>query len=186
MTNENVQLANPKDPTVNVREMIEDSSNRLDDLRKVEIRRIDEKIDATDVKYQIQFDAAKDAVNTAFIAQEKAISAALIGTKEAITKSDTTTDKRFDLLSEKIDGVIESINKSSGAQGIYVTHTDLSVEMEKLRTSFETMLRPVITFMNAQTGRSDGFNQGWLYLVGGAGIVSVIITLGVFLTGHFK
>lgn len=159
---------------------------RIDNIIETQVKRIDEKIQDKDTKYQIQFTAAKEAVAIASTAQKELVAQALGGTKEAITKNDTNTDKRFDLLSEKIDGVIESINKSSGAQGIYVTHTDLSVEMEKLRTSFETMLRPVITFMNAQTGRSDGFNQGWLYLVGGAGIVSVIITLGVFLTGHFK
>src|ERR1035437_2951068 len=137
------------DPSINVKTMIAESIERLDDLRKVEIRRIDERIDASDDKYQVQFNSAKDAVSIALIAQEKAVAAALEGTKEAINKADVTTDKRFDLLSEKIDGIGESISKSAGAQGIYVTHSDLSTEMEKLRNSFETMLLPVVAFMNA-------------------------------------
>lgn len=158
------EAKNNPDPTYNVRELIDLEIERIDDLRKAEVRRIDEKINENNVKYQIQFSDSKEAVGTAFIAQEKAIAAALIGTKEAITKSDqvtkeaitkadTTTDKRFDLLSEKIDSIAETISKNTGAQGIYVTHEALSNEMEKLRLSFESMLRPVITFMNSQQGK---------------------------------
>lgn len=206
MLEEKVQNANPKDPTVNVREMISESSGRLDDLQRIEVKRIDEridslndKIDERDSKYQVQFIDSKEAVGTAFTAQEKAISAALIGTKEAITKSDTTTDKRFDLLSEKIDGVIETISKSSGASGLYVTTSALSVEMGKLRSDFQDMLKPVVDFMNNQTGkatvadpamteltkavedlvgtRSQGISASWGVLVGAVGFIATLIAI---------
>lgn len=214
------------DPTINVKNIVKESVDRLDNLRDAEIKRVDEnfgkineKIDDRDVKYQIQFSDSKEAVGTAFVAQEKAIGAALTGTKEAIskaeqvtkeaiTKNDANTDKRFDLISEKIDSLVETMNKNAGSQGIYVTHTDLSNEMEKLRTSFEGMLRPVITYMDSQTGKqgvvdpvvhnlvkevrslqearsagegkSAGIGMSWGVLLGAVGFISTLIAIFAF------
>ena len=165
------------DPTVNVKNIVNEAVARLDDLRTIEVKRIDEKIDLGDDKYQIQFNAAREALGIALVAQEKAVAAALEGTKEAIVKNDANTDKRFDLLSEKIDGIGETISKSAGAQGIYVTHSDLSIEMEKLRNSFEDMLRPVVTFMNSQTGQQKGISASWGVLLAGLGAVATIIAI---------
>lgn len=152
--------------------------NRFNDLRELDVKRIDEIFKATDIKYQIQFNAAKDALGIALIAQEKQTAAALEGTKEAINKADVATDKRFSLLSEKIDGVVETINKNTGSQGIYVTHTDLSVSLDKLQTNIETALRPVIAFMNSQQGQSKGAGTSWQSMVT---IVSVCgMLVGIF------
>ena len=155
------------DPTLNVRELIEGSVKRQDDLRAAEIRRIEERILAVDDKNQMQF-----------IAQEKAVAAALEGTKEAIVKADATTDKRFDLLSEKIDGVMSVINKTSGERGIYVTHTDLNIAMDKLQTSIEATLRPVVAFMNSNQGQQQGSNESLgrlIAIIGATGVVVGII-----------
>lgn len=164
-----------KDPTINVQHLLESAVSRLDDLRTAdysrlhhdvesEIHRIDEKIkdnkefsnlrvDDTIIMSNQRFEAQQLALKDALISQEKAVAAALVGAKEVTDKNDANTNKRFDLLSEKMDGIGEQISKNVGASGIYVTHSDLSTEMEKLRTSFEGMLRPVITFMNTQTGQ---------------------------------
>lgn len=165
------------DPTKNVRELIEASITRLDDIHRLDIARLDQKINDKDTQYQIQFNGSEKAVGTAFIAQEKAISAALIGTKEAIKESKDNTDKRFDLLSEKIDTLSTSMNKTSGERGIYVTHTDLSIAMDKLQTGIEATLRPVVTFMNSSSGQSKGLNMSWLYLVQAVGFLSVIVSV---------
>lgn len=177
MAEQEVKAANPPDPTANVQNIVSNAIKRIDDLRISEVKRIDEKINNNDIKYEIQFADAKEAVNTAFIAQEKAISAALIGTKEAINKSDATTDKRFDLLSEKIDGVVEVISKSTGERGVYVTHIDLSVAMDKLQANIEGTLRPVVTFMNSQTGRDKGIGSSWGVLLGSVGFIATLITV---------
>lgn len=125
-----------------------------------------------------RFDAQQLALKDALISQEKAVAAALDSTKEAIGKAEIATDKRFDLLSEKIDGVHDTITKNVGAQGVYVTHTDLTAEMEKLRASFEGMLRPVVTFMNSQVGKDIGASNKSNSIVQGIIIGSVI--LGIF------
>lgn len=172
------------DPTKNVIELVDASIKRLDDLanlrEKYEDARekyIQDKIKDKDSQYQLQFASAKEAVGIALVAQEKAVAAALEGTREAINKADINTDKRFSLLSEKIDGITTTMNKSTGERGIYVTHSDLAQEMEKLRTSFEAMLRPVVTFMNSQTGRSSGIGMGWAWVLGGIGALGGITAL---------
>ena len=165
------------DPTFNVRELVDFATKRIDDLNEAEQKRIDEKFKDSDTKYQIQFTAAKEAVGIASTAQEKLVAQALDGTKEAISKADINTDKRFSLLSEKIDGITVTMNKSTGERGIYVTHSDLSTEMEKLRNSFEAMLRPVVNFMNSQTGKIDESQNIWGYIVGGGGLIVAVITL---------
>lgn len=181
-----METPNLKDPTLNVREFIGDSIKRVDDLRAAESHRVDgrfetitDKFKDYDTKYQIQFTAAKEAVGIASTAQEKLVAQALDGAKEAINKADVATDKRFELLSEKITTLSDTLSKNAGAQGIYVTHTDLSVEMEKLRSSFETMLRPVITFMNSAQGTGKGRQDmyGWIT----SGILFLIVVAGFFI-----
>lgn len=157
-----------------IQEVIKESIIRIDDLRNIETKRIDDKFKDSDVKYQIQFNAAKEALGIALVAQEKQVAAALDGTKEAINKADVATDKRFELLSEKITSLSDILNKNAGASAIYVTHTDLSAEMEKLRTSFEGMLRPVVTFMNSQTGSGKGRQDMWGYVVGGIFLIIAV------------
>src|ERR1035437_207791 len=138
-----------KDPTLNVRAMVDESSQRLDDLRKCEVKRIDEKIDSNDKKYQIQFNDSKEAVL-----------AALASTKEAINKAEQANEKRFDAvnefrstlsdqqaklmtrteyesahkaLAEKIDGVTDRINRTEGVSTSYVTQNDLNVVVDKIQ-----------------------------------------------------
>lgn len=155
------------DPTKNVVELVEASIKRLDDLAEAKEKYFFEKIKDRDTQYQLQFASAKEAVGIALVAQEKAVAAALEGTREAINKADINTDKRFSLLSEKIDGITTTMNKSTGEREIYVTHDDLHSEMEKLRVSFETMLRPVITFMNSAQGTGKGREDMYGWIVGG-------------------
>ncbi len=163
---------------------IAEAFKRIDALRDSETKRLDEKIRDGDVKYQIQFSAAEKALGIALTAQEKQVAAALEGTKEAIVKNDANTDKRFDLLSEKIDSIADTMSKSTGERGIYVTHSDLSTEMEKLRLSFEGMLSPVVTFMNSSQGKSQGFSASWGIILGAVGLTSTVILLGLRLSGH--
>lgn len=172
------------DPTKNVLELVNTSIRRLDDLHGAETKRIDDKFKDLDVKYQIQFTGAEKAVAIASTAQEKLVAQALDGTKEAISKNDTNTDKRFQLLSEKIDAVMEATNKNAGERGVYVTHTDLNIAFDKFRVDIETILRPLSSEVkslrdsqNTNTGKSTGLNASWGYLIQAVGFVAVIISI---------
>jgi vacuolar-type H+-ATPase subunit I/STV1 len=181
------------DPSINVKNIVEESVTRLDDLRKAEIRRVDEKINLNDIKYQIQFADSKEAVT-----------AALTATKEAINKADQANEKRFDAvnefrstlsdqqtklmtrteyesahgaITEKIDGVTDRINRTEGASGVYVTHNDLTIALDKLQQNIEITLRPVVTFMNNQTGKTEGVSSSWAIIATIIGISIAAVTL---------
>ena len=168
------QTENTVDPTKNVRELVEASIKRLDDIHCKDVKRLDEKIDLKDVQYQLQFASAREAVGIASTAQEKLVAQALDGTRDAINKADLTTDKRFSLLSEKIDGVTTAMNKSTGERGIYVTHSDLQLFGEKIQSSFENALKPLISqvtiltaVQNSQQGTGEGRKEMYGWIVGG-------------------
>lgn len=167
----------PHDPSLNVREMIKEATERLDDLAEARDKRIDEKIHDKDIQYQLQFNSAKEAVSIALIAQEKAVAAALEGTKEAINKADINTDKRFSLLSEKIDGITSSINKSSGERGIYVTHEYLNIALDKLQANIESALRPLTNYMSSSQGKETGISSSWGILLGSVGLIGALISI---------
>jgi hypothetical protein len=175
--NDKVTEANPIDPTKNVRELVELTVKRIDDLATVREKNTENTFRDRKDYYDLKINDTANMAAQRFEAQDKAINAALDGTKEAINKADVNTDKRFSLLSEKIDGITNTMNKSTGERGIYVTHSDLSVEMEKLRNSFEIMLRPVVTFMNSQTGKEDESKNIWAYIIALAGIALAIVAL---------
>src|ERR1035437_9573995 len=137
---------------------------------------IDTRLEAIIMMASQRFDAQQLALKDALIAQEKGTSVALVNTEKAIDKAAANTDKRFDELSDKITGAIDTINRSTGAQGVYVTHTDLSGEMEKLRVSFESMLRPVITFMNEKQGSGTGIKD-----LGGMAATAISVLVAVAL-----
>ena len=192
---------------------------KLDDLEKtsgvISLKDyFDLKIDLRDDKVQSQFASAKEAVGIASTAQKEAMTAALEGTKDALDKADINNDKRFDGISQKIDTVIEQINKSTGATGLYVTHSDLAIVVDKIQTGFEAALKPVIAFMNSQTGKegvtdpmmqklldkmdavitvqskgegkSAGLNAGWAYLLGGTTFISAVIAIVVVIINYAK
>lgn len=180
-----------EDPTTNVKLLLREAVRRQDDIRSIDTKNLEhsllvseahflDKMRDSDIKYQIQFSAAKEALGIALIAAEKAVAAALEGTKEAINKADIATDKRFSLLAEKIDTVNIVLSKSSNIQGQYVTHDELNFAIDKLQTAIENTLRPVVTFMNNSTGKGQGANALWSIILGGIGAVGLII--GVFLS----
>jgi DNA anti-recombination protein RmuC len=151
---------------------------------------IDTRLEAIIMMASQRFDAQQLALKDALMAQEKGTSLALVNTEKAIDKASAGTDKRFDELSEKISTAIDTINKSSGAQGIYVTHSDLSVFGDKLQTSFEEALKPLVSQVNIltnaqnnQQGRSSGFSASWGIIIGAVGLTSTIILLTLRLMG---
>ncbi len=130
-----------------------------------------------------RFADADKAIAAALIAQEKQVSASLESTKEAITKAEASADKRFDLLSEKISEVSDLLNKATGQNGVYVTHEDLSLSLDKLQTNLETTLNPLVAFMNAQQGSKNASNTSFSQIIT---IIAVAVALLSFLLPHLK
>ncbi len=158
--------------------MSEDEVIRLDALREAETKRFDGKFVDSDVKYQIQFNAAKEALGIALIAQEKAAANDRDSTKEAINKAEIATDKRFDLLSEKIDGVSRTTSENTGLSTAYVTHTDLNDAFDKFRNDIESVLKPVTDFMSSQQGQQKGTSSSLTTMFA---VVATVVSVGLFI-----
>jgi vacuolar-type H+-ATPase subunit H len=77
---------------------------------------------------------------------------------------------------EKANELREQINSE---RGLYVTIPTLTAAIEKV----EALVAPLTAYVNAQQGRSGGFNAGWGYIVGGVGLLSTIVLLFFVLSG---
>lgn len=179
------------DPTVNVKELVALQVERLDDLRNNEVKRLEDKIDNNDKKYQIEFNAAKEAVTKSETATDKRFDAIAITTRN-LEDSQSKLITRNEYISahqgliDKVDSVIDRINRTEGASGIFVTQTDLNTSIEKLNTSIQATLKPVVDFMNSEQGRNRGISSVWGVILGTAGFLAAIITMFFVLSSHLK
>ncbi len=78
---------------------------------------------------------------------------------------------------EKANNLREQIG---GERNLYATKTELSASVEKI----EATVKPLADWVATQAGRSGGFNQGWLYLIGGGTLVYAVINIVKTVTGH--
>jgi predicted nucleic acid-binding Zn-ribbon protein len=62
-------------------------------------------IDERDVRYQQRYDASQKALDAALLAADRAVRAALQAANEAVAKTESASDKRFELLNELRSGV---------------------------------------------------------------------------------
>src|ERR1035437_374099 len=116
---------------------------------------IDTRFDAVMLSASQRFDAQQLALKDALMAQEKQTALALINTEKAIDKADLNTEKRFALLTDKIDGAVDAISKSTGQQGVYVTHSDLNIIVDKIQTGFNDALKPLVSQVNILTAAQN-------------------------------
>lgn len=63
-----------------------------------------------------------DAIAQRFLAQEQAVAAALAAAKEAVAKAELANDKRFDVVTDKIGVLTDSMNTLAGrSRGVATT-----------------------------------------------------------------
>ena len=97
------------------------------------------------------------AVANAFNAQEKAVASALSAAERAVAKAEASSEKRFDNLNEKIElnaSILDKFESNS---------KNLVGRIDDLRT-----------YKDTTSGKSNGFNSGWLYLLGLASFLGSI------------
>jgi hypothetical protein len=210
MTNEKKNGLNRKnnpDPTRNVLDLVETAVNRVDDLRDAETKRIDEKFKdnkehITEIMnlradYEEKLREAEkgrldsirivdiNAVNTA---SSKAADQALVLAKQVTESAETlrklvadTALSTANTLTQIITPITDRLSLLEKAQYTVagkegVTDPIFNKLIEKIDSLF--------TAQNKSAGKSQGLNSAWLYLIGGAGLVSTIITIFVFASGH--
>lgn len=113
----------------------------------------------------------RDENNQRFAAQEKNVETAFNAAKEAVIKSEIGVEKRSDAVYvtiTKLQDALAAVMPRSEAEQRFGS---LAEKIDSLKTSSDTV-----------TGKSNGLNTGWSYLLGVAGLVSIVVGLVLALT----
>jgi phosphopantetheinyl transferase (holo-ACP synthase) len=104
--------------------------------------------------------AEKDLRNQQrFDAQSQAIFAAFAAAKEAVTKAEIATEKRF-----------ESVNEFRAALTDQNARQVSLIQFEGLRDTLNERIASITGRLDRNDGKGMGLNAGWGYLVGAIGI----------------
>lgn len=128
--------------------------------------RIDRKYDALENIRNISFTAAQDAVNTA-----------LQATKEAIGKSETATEKRFDSVNEFRKTLADQTASFIPRAEIEASFKNFQDKLEALSSVYNNRLNDLKESRDIHIGTGDGKNQLWGYIIGAAGLVSSLVAM---------
>lgn len=115
--------------------------------------------------------ALREEVNLRFTDQEKAVQAALTSTKEAITKSEASNDKRFDSVNEFRSSLSDSAR-------LLMPRIESERMHQATHQNIEDLTKRMIKF--EEQGR--GSHQNWQTIVAGAGVLIPILSLLYYLT----
>ena len=102
------------------------------------------------------------------LAMRESVDAAAAAAKEAVSKAESSTEKRFEALTEFRAHVGEQTKTFISRQ-----------EFDTLRNGYSERLRDLSSRMDRNEGKGDGLNAGWVYLLGGLGAVGTVISIMV-------
>jgi hypothetical protein len=132
---------------------------------------------SNDLRYNQRFEASQSAINTALIAQQTAMATALTAQKlavdtaqsaadRAVTKSELAADKRF-----------ESVNEFRGTLQDQQRTLMPRLEAELLIKQLSEKIDSIQMTQTARSGQKSGLQEGWAYLLGAVGILSLLASI---------
>lgn len=99
-----------------------------------------------------------------FEAQSSAIAAALLAAEKAVSKAEAASEKRF-----------EAVNEFRAQLADLVARLLPRIEYDAAHAAVIERINALAARVDKTEGRSGGFNAGWGYLLGAAGIVLAFI-----------
>ncbi len=141
-------------------------------------RSLNDKIAATDLRYQQRFEAQSDALAAAFLSQqtamktafdvaEKAVNAALAAADRAVSKAELASDKRF-------ESVNEFRKTLSDQQATFMPRSEANVALGAMAEKLSALKASV----DQSVAERQGVKGGWGYAVG---VVGFVLALGSLL-----
>jgi len=128
-----------------------------------------------DRRYQQRAVTQEQAIKDALTAQKEAIAAALAAADRAVAKAEGAAEKRF-------EGVNEFRGQLADQQRTLMPRQEADAEFRAIRgemnasiSAINDKLSEMAERMNRSEGRSTGLNAGWIYLIGGIGLVGTIL-----------
>jgi len=134
-------------------------------------------IATNDVKYRERFESSQSAINAAFLAQQTAMSTALTAQKlaidtalaaadRAVTKAEMAAEKRFESVNEFRASLADQ-------QRTLMPRSEAEILFKQLGEKVDFATQKLVT----NDAQKSGLKDGWAYLIGGLGIISLIVTI---------
>lgn len=143
-------------------------------------------IAANDVRYSQRFVAQELAVKDALAGQEKAVNAAYAAQERAILKAEEAQkdyNQRSNEFRGQLDDQAKLLMARQEALGLFRGADDkleaLRMSNEKTFDSHAKEIAALREVQSASSGRSGGFQQGWLILLGAVSLISTLIAIGL-------
>ena len=160
----------------------------LRDVLRVQLERIDEKIDERDRRYGESFTASKDAVKAALDAQKELTAAAFAASREAINKAEITSTAN-DAKNNEFRGQLRDqaatfptrLEMEGQVSSVASRVEEMKKDQERYRENQATEIRSLRESRSQSLGTGIATRELLAWAVGIASIVYVIIRVA---TGH--
>ena len=121
---------------------------------------------AAESKNDTRFDALAMAVTTAMTAAEKAVTTAMSAAEKAVIKAEAAAEKRFEAVNE----FRQSLNDITTT---LMPRAESDAKFLSILEKIDSMQR----MFDKHQGEGSGVRQGWGYIAGVVGVISLIASL---------
>lgn len=123
-----------------------------------------------DLRYEQRFHAQEAAVIAALSAQKELTGAAFASSEKAITKADANSEKWMLNANEWRASMLDREEK-------FASRIEMKAELEALKTSIVHLEKA----NTASQAKGEGKHALWGYIVGAAGLIGMVISVGIAL-----
>lgn len=134
--------------------------------RGMEITRIEDMINSI-----------RSKLETAQITSEKAVAFALSATERAITKSEISSEKRFDSVNEFRKTLSDQTSTFVPRGEIESTFKNLQDKIISMDKTYGDRIADLKQYKDTASGQGEGKQQIWGYIIGATGVVSSLIAM---------
>lgn len=129
------------------------------------------------------FAAQQTAMQTALTAAERAVATALLSAEKAVAKAEVAADKRFDSVNEFRSQLSDQAATFMPRREAEISHVAIIERVDATARKLGDLELRLTSRLDINAGRSNGFRDGWGYLIGAVGliggVIGVVISLGI-------
>lgn len=131
---------------------------------------VDQRASTLDREFHEHLEQVRHENALAFVNSDKAVQAALMSQKEAVTKAEAASEKRFEAVNE----FRAQLNDQART---FVARPEHDAEMKHLGGLLSTLTDRV----NVKEGKGAGIQASWGILIAGAGLIATVLGIVIIL-----
>lgn len=166
------------DPTENVREMIDRSVNRIDDLRRTESARIDQKIEAERIRVNEQLALRAEYNVQLSIAEAKRIDAIRAVDVNAVSVANERATAQAAVLANQVAASAETLRALVAA-----TAATQAQQLTQLTAQLTDRLTSLEKSQYESKGSSGGMRDVWGWIIAA---IAAVVAIGSFILPRLK